>query len=367
MLKNAYMKVLIATRYFYPDITPRAFRSYELAKELSRLGHDVTVLTTRRNYDYSELVEATGIKVKPIVLGEPKVIKGRGVTVRWLRFFLDYFFLYPSCFLAKRFMNGLQSEPKADLLISIAFPYPVHFGVALAKLRNPNLCGVWVADCGDPFTGNKEARLPMPTYFKLLEIWLLRNANYISVPVPEAVDAYCGGVPEKFRVIPQGFDFSKIVSPCMEPENTVPTFSYAGNISDGLRDPRPLLEFLEQSGKKFKFVIYTKNKEFLSSYVIRLNGMLEVRDYVPREDLLRILSGMDFLVNFENRGGQQKPSKLIDYALTGRPILSIPFDGLDHDTVREFLCGNYENTLVVDDLQKYNIENVAKLFLELAG
>lgn len=86
-------KILIVTRFFYPDITPRAFRAFELAKEFALQGHEVTVLTTERNYNYDVIEQQHLIKVKAIVKKEPS-INGGGIK-RLIRFGLNYLFLYP--------------------------------------------------------------------------------------------------------------------------------------------------------------------------------------------------------------------------------------------------------------------------------
>ena len=46
-------RILIVSAAFYPDNTPRAFRSTELAKEFARMGHYVEVLTKKRAFDYT--------------------------------------------------------------------------------------------------------------------------------------------------------------------------------------------------------------------------------------------------------------------------------------------------------------------------
>jgi len=74
---------------------------------------------------------------------------------------------------------------------------------------------------------------------------------------------------------------------------------------------------------------------------------------------------MDFLVNIENGTGVHSPSKLIDYALTDRPILSLDPFNLDKDNIDNFLRGNYEKQFVIKDIQQYNIKNVASKFLRL--
>ena len=74
---------------------------------------------------------------------------------------------------------------------------------------------------------------------------------------------------------------------------------------------------------------------------------------------------MDFTVNFENSGSKQTPSKLIDYVLIKKPILSITTGDLDIKSVDEFLIGNYSNAKLIDDPDQYRIENVYNKFLEL--
>ncbi|MBK7525410.1 MAG: hypothetical protein IPI53_15015 [Saprospiraceae bacterium] len=53
-----------------------------------------------------------------------------------------------------------------------------------------------------------------------------------------------------------------------------------------------------------------------------------------------------------------------------RPILNIYNDKLDEKLkadLLDFLKGNYSNKLKIDGIDKYNIEAVAKKFLELAN
>ena len=248
-------RILIVTRFFHPEITPRAFRAYELAKELSRQGHDVTVITTKREFDYSYIEQSFNICVQAIVKSEPDQIQGDGLK-RIIRFILNWLFLYPSILLTGNFKKSLKHEAGYDLLISNAYPFPVHFGVALALGENKALCKTWVADCGDPFVGNGVARLPAPFYFHWLERWFCKKPDYISVPIDEAKLAFPSQYQNKIRVIPQGFDFSEINLNYEKSFNAVPTFAYAGTISTGplARDPRNLLDFLCQLESDFNLL-----------------------------------------------------------------------------------------------------------------
>jgi hypothetical protein len=357
-------RILIVTRFFHPDITPRAFRAYELAKEFSRQGHDVTVLTTKREFDYSYIEQRFGFCVQAIVKSEPDQIQG-GRLKRVIRFILNWLFLYPSILLTGSFKNSLKHEASYDLLISIAYPFPVHFGVALARKNNTALCKTWVADCGDPFVRVGTARLPEPFYFYWLNRWFCKKADYISVPIDEAKPSYPLECQNKIRVIPQGFDFSEINPNYEKGFNAVPTFAYAGTISTGIRDPRNFLNLLCQLELDFKFILYTRNYSLVEPYQRRLGKKLEIRRYIPREELLNVLGRMDFLIHFEVKSKVQKSSKLIDYALVQRPILSIKHFDIDKIALKEFLIGNYEKQIEIDDIERYNIKNVASDFIDL--
>ena len=78
----AHKKILIVTRSFYPMNSPRSFRATELAKELARQGHDVTVLTSKVDEHYGFETEHR-LKIKDF--GKPKFklipLKGNGVIL----------------------------------------------------------------------------------------------------------------------------------------------------------------------------------------------------------------------------------------------------------------------------------------------
>jgi hypothetical protein len=47
------MNILIISGSFYPINSPRSHRTTELAKELSRQGHDIKVIFSETGHDYS--------------------------------------------------------------------------------------------------------------------------------------------------------------------------------------------------------------------------------------------------------------------------------------------------------------------------
>ena len=75
---------------------------------------------------------------------------------------------------------------------------------------------------------------------------------------------------------------------------------------------------------------------------------------------------MDFLVNIENvNSPSQIPSKLIDYAIAGRPILSINPVITDQKVIEQFLNKDYSNQYRVQDVEQYQISNVVEKFTQL--
>jgi hypothetical protein len=104
----------------------------------------------------------------------------------------------------------------------------------------------------------------------------------------------------------------------------------------------------------------------LSTYKALLGDKLIVKDPLPRLDLIYELSKQDFLVDFSNRIGIQEPSKLIDYTLMERPVLSFNQSNFRPETFEAFIRGQYEPSPKVD-LSKHDIDRVMDLYLEAAA
>ena len=359
------MKIVIISRTCFPAKAPRSYRATELAKEFARLGHNVVLYAFLGNYDYSGISKETGICFKN--LGNAKFGMssntesiGKDALHRAIRY-IGTPFAFPECTMIPMIRKAIKKEADIDLLITIAVPHIIHMGTSFS-----DLCSVktWLADCGDPFMGNPMKKPPF--YFEWFERRWCKKCSYIIVPVEDAINAYYPEYHDKIRVIPQGFNFTNNKL-AQYKQNSVPTFAYSGVFYKDLRDPSGMLDYLCTLKNDFKFIVYTKGVGLLQPYMERLKGKLEVRNYVPREELLFELSKMDFLVNVLNKSGVQQPSKLIDYALTKRPIINVSsdFNKEEQRNLDEFLQANYQHQHIVKDIEQYNIANVAQRFLDL--
>jgi glycosyltransferase involved in cell wall biosynthesis len=362
-------RILLVSSAFYPEISPRSYRATELAKEFSRQGNEVTVISKFRDYEYSSFLKEYPVTLKmwqkavfhKIPVSKKKLIS---VITRGLSRFLLLFFEYPFIEEMFRVRKMLKYENGYNLMISFAVPYPVHWGVAWSRSSKHLIADTWVADCGDPFMGDVLDTFRKPFYFGFLEKWFCRKADHISIPVESARPGYYSEFHQKINVIPQGFDFDINEYSTTRSISDIPEFAYTGGFLRGIRDPRRMLQLLIKTDLPFKFYVFTDDPGLLNGYIKDLEGKLIVSGYIPRPELMKKLSEMDFLINFDNNTQLNVPSKLIDYAITGRPVFNIS-QNFNEDGLLEFLKGNYEKRMPLPDPQQYHIKNISKLFLDL--
>jgi hypothetical protein len=367
-------KILIVTGSFFPDESPRSYRATELAKEFVRQGNSVTIISPEKNGIESFLKEWG---IEHISLGTRKwknidfktknsiLFKLERILIR----FFSLVFLFPEIELFFRLKSKLKKVSGFDLLISIAVPYPNHMGVASVwKINNPNKnpAKVWIADCGDPFFGQENDTFQLPFYWAWVEKWFMKKPNFITVPTETSYLGYFPEFHHKIRVIPQGFKFEEYEFNQKPNKNLTPTFAYAGIFIPGRRDPTHLCEYLLNTKKDFKFHIFTRNSATVDKFIKLAPDKFILHDFIPRMKLLEKLQNeVDFVVNIGNIGIKQTPSKLIDYMLIAKPILPIISFDIDKQNIDRFLLGDYSGALIIENQEKYRIENVVAEFLKL--
>lgn len=368
------MKILIVSAGFYPQNTPRAIRTSELAKEFARQDHEVVVYIPFKGFDYSDYAIENNITFRNLGALRLKEIKLKGRKVefflrRGIKRIMGLLFEYPNIELTLRVSNCLKDESDYDLLISIAVPYPIHWGVAKARTKKHQIAKIWIADCGDPYMGNRTDSYRRPFYFKYIEKWFSRKCDFISVPFDALKDMFYPEFLEKMVVIPQGYKLEDIEL-AKEVNNSIPTFAFAGSIIKGTRDLDLFFEALKGFASEFKFIVYTRQQDYFMKYKIYFGDRLEIHEYLPRLKLLYELSKCDFLINVDTIFDGQKltvafPSKLIDYSFTQRPILNICSSLIDRETIRDFLSGNYSNRRRINH-ENYRIEKIVQQFMSIA-
>jgi hypothetical protein len=360
-------KILLVCNAFYPENSPRSFRATELAKELARQGHHVTVITHPRT-GVETFCQKNGITFKSLgdlTWPEPKV-KGTGVIRLFWRIIVRLsalLFEYPKIQLVFLVKKALKNESGYDALISVAVPYSIHWGVA--SVWSNNMASVWIADCGDPYMGQENDSFKPLFYFGWVEKWFCKKVDYLTVPTEKSIGGYYTEFHPKIKVIPQGFRFEDVQLYEGEKDSSKIVFGYAGMFIPGRRDPSEFLDYINnlELDKPFEFHVYTTTPQFVIPFI--KNSKIILKEIVPREKLLFELSKMNFVVNFENVGNTQTPSKLIDYLIVDKPVLSIKYGRLNVAVVAAFLKNDYTSQMVLPDKNNYRIENVAAKFVAL--
>ncbi len=364
------LKILLVSNGFYPEISPRSFRATELAKEFARQGYQVVVYSKYRNFDYSEFLNKHEITFKmwdkdrfptvPNWKGKIGNILSRGLTR-----ILSLLFEYPGIEDMFKVKNLLKNENGYNLMISFAVPFPVHWGVAWARTKKHPIANIWVADCGDPYMGVINDTFKKPFYFSYLEKSFLRKSDFTTIPKIELKARFNENYHQKIIEIPQGLNFDKVnFTQSVFVHNSIVSFAFAGIFMKNVRDPKELLDYLTTLKQDFRFYVFTSTPSFLEPYLKILEGKLVVSSFILRQDLITFLSKMDFLINIGYDPAVQVPSKLIDYALSGRPILNIKSQFIAED-FDAFLSGDYKKKHIIEDFEKYNIKNVTNQFLNL--
>ena len=361
-------RILIVSGAFFPENSPRSFRTTELAKEFIRQGHQVTICVNefegRQHFfdrNKCEWLNLGPRKWKPI----SKTSKYRifQLLINVLRRLLSLFFEYPDIELLFQVRKTLKNKNDYDLLISIAVPYPIHWGVAFSWNSKKPIAKNWIADCGDPYMGDIMDTFRKPFYFKYLEKYFFRKCNYVSVPFEGAKEGYYKEFHNKIRVIPQGFNFKEIKSNMLPyVKNGIPTFCYAGTIFKGGRDPNKFINYLNTLDLDFVFYIYTNNPNLIIDSVGQSKGRILVYELIDKVELIGVQSKMDFNINFKNTSEIQLPSKLIELSIINRPILNIDCNNINQQLVLDFLTYGFNDGFVIKDLNSYEIHSVTEKF-----
>jgi hypothetical protein len=365
------LNILIVSRYFYPEITPRAFRTYELASEFARRGHSVKVMIPSISEDAKRFAEKNNISL--LSYGPLKwksiIIKGNKLStlIRRVVFRLtNLLFDYPDIESRFRIPEKFPYSEQIDLLLSIAAPHSVHWGVGKAfwKIKTNNTC--WIADCGDPFMGQDNDTFKHPFYFKSIEYAWCRLASFITIPTIKSLNAYYTDFHHKIRIVPQGFKFPELNNSSEVNIDSKIRFAYAGSFIPVMRDPSMLFEeLMKLNSVDFEFHVFTNSLALINQYKDALGKKLVIQDLVPRHILLQELKSFDFLINFMNVGEKQVPSKLIDYAIIGKPIFNIERNTVNANLLEAFLNRDYSGSFVVENVDQYRIENVCQQMLDL--
>ncbi|MBX9903497.1 MAG: glycosyltransferase [Burkholderiales bacterium] len=378
------MRLLILSFSYAPRANPRATRWTTLAEEFARSGHSVLVITSWQQ-GLPEQETVNGVQIYRVGMqflehlrrkisanqpkGTDKAVAGStgpaeataqaGIFLRLLKMLNQglwrklwwpdstCIWLRPALNTARR----LLAEQPADVIISVS---PTFSAVVAGHLlaHNRQRCRRWIIDLGDPFSFMEQAAPNNIWLYGGLNRWFEKRAflraDGISVTTAGTREMYARLYPEcagKITVIPP------LLSPSPEPMASGPFFPnpaatrlvFIGTLYRHLRRPDYLLQLFSamlQARPEFNAELHLigdthECRESLASYQQRLGTRLVIHGPVDRSMAAQAMTEADILVNLGNETAYQLPSKLVEYAATGKRIVNI--SSLASDSSTDFL------------------------------
>ena len=360
------MRILFLTFYFQPDLSAGSFRATALANALVAQGDgkvEVDVLTTHPNRYHSFSVNAA----EQEVLGNLRIRRfqvpvHKSGMVDQSRAFASY---------ARQVIGALRGR-SYDLVFATSSRLMT---AALGALVSKRLSAPLYLDIRDIFTDTMQELLAgrplrhLIPILKAVERFTLRSAAKINLVSGGFEDYARSIVPDQhFSVFTNGIDEDFLGVSFVNPvPNPRPVILYAGNIGEGQGLHRVLPEAARRLEGEAEFWIVGDGgaRKALESALARAGvGNVRLEYPVTRAKLLALYREADCLflhLNCHEAFLKVLPSKVFEYAATGKPILA----GVS-GYAREFIKTNLVNVVVFDPCNPEGlIEGFRSLRLEL--
>jgi|SRR5690625_4663535 len=320
------MRILVLSFYFEPDLCAGSFRATALVRALQKAGSKkIDVLTTMPNryHGFSAQAktyeEGDGIFIRRVEL--PSHQSGLVDQIRCFKVYADT--------VIKEVQVG-----QYDLVFATSSRLMTAWlGARVArKVKSPlylDIRDIFADTVKDVFSGWKGSILfPL---LSMVERWTIRRADVVNIVSegfrPYFEDRY-GSLP--LRVFTNGVDdeFLDFQFKKMSPkkESTPINVLYAGNIGEGQGLEHIVGPLAERLGDKVNFTIVGgggRRKQLHDS--IQGFENVELLPPVNRTELIKLYEQADVLflhLNDYNAFLKVLPSKLFEYAATGKPILA---------------------------------------------
>lgn len=381
------MKILTITASFAPRSASPAIRTVNLTKHFAQLGYSVRVIT----YDETTLTlfsppdpalssrvpaEVEVIRVPPGPLRKRLVRRkktGRNSLDEWKERMrrspiTSLFIPDPHVDAIVNFLREGAHQIEdfgPDIVLTHGYPFSMHIVGSILKRRYPHI--LWIADYGDPWSGNPVSELPQPHWRRWLDLYvertILKVVDWVTVTTTATKKLYESLFPflkGRISVVPMGFDPE-------EAENVIPLprpsgeerriwLVYTGRLYLKARDPKPFIEavsLLAHQDPKIKDRLRVFLIGEVESSIKALIKKFSVQhifcfvSWVPTHESIAWMKTADYLILFGNKGGIQIPGKVYQYLASGKPIFAIIID--ENDPTAEIISNNPMSIIVKND------------------
>jgi hypothetical protein len=360
-------RLLIVSFAYAPMLSARAFRWTAIAEYLAAAGWSVDVVTSWMP-GTEPFEERAGVRVHRVSWRWSERLRGAlgnargpapqaaarlrrpGIIARALQFLRARVWraLYwpdTSClwyFPARRKALALVREGGHRAMVSVS---PTFTGMLVGRaVRAAHPRMRWLLDYGDPFS-LQEASPPNNAALygglnRRAERAVLAGADVVSVTTQETARRYASAFPEtagRLHVIPPLLSLPEMPPEPLFAADGAERFVFVGTLYGGLREPGFLLDLFEALLSRDPQVrrelhLFGDTLAFadtLAARQRRLGAALQVHGLVPRGTAARATFSADILVNIGNGTRDQLPSKVVEYAAAGKPILNLAHDAQD--------------------------------------
>ncbi len=241
----------------------------------------------------------------------------------------------------------LLEEHRYDAVVSVSIPFTSHLVAHRlgAQLRN----AAWLVDVGDPFSFMDQCTPNNTALYRgkntTWEHRIFRGSSAVSVTSDETAHRYRDLFPDcadKIHVIPP-----LATQPCGPVNRQLQSkplkLVYTGTLYRDIRNPTFLFELfgeiLNSSPRRglelHLYGLVNDCSDIVATYQRKFGSALRVHGTVPPPAAQQAVANADVLVNLGNSTSYQLPSKIVDYAATGKPILNLTT--IDQDSSAAFL------------------------------
>lgn len=345
------MNILIITQYFFPE----TFKSTDLAFELQKRGHQVTVLTGIPNYPEGEIYEGYGYKKNRIqnikgveIIRSLLLPRGKGGGIR---LFVNY---YSFAFFASLKARKLARKKKIDAII-VHEPSPItQFYPALAvnKIQKTPIY-FWVMDLWPEsleIAGGVKNKTVL-NYYKRVVQGFYRASEKILITSKGFKKSILekGNFADKIEYFPNWAEESISEGETNFPIPDLPEgfkIIFAGNVGEA-QDMDTIMKaaLLLKNHKEIKFIIVGDGRKmpFVQEFVVehQLQETVYTVGRFPVEAMSTFFSKADLLlVSLKDDPifNLTVPAKVQAYMSSGKPILAM-LNGEGAETINEANCG----------------------------
>lgn len=345
------MNILIVTQYFYPE----TFKSTDLALELQKRGHNVTVLTGLPNYPEGEIYEGYGYfkrrreNIDGVDVHRALLIpRGKGGGIR---LFLNY---YSWAFFASLKVRKIAKKIAFDAVI-VHEPSPIiQFYPALTISRIQKIpVYFWVMDLWPEslrIAGGVQNRFILNYYSKLVTKFY-NHSEKILITSKGFAKSICekGDFADKIKYFPNWAEDLISDGDTSYPIPSLPDgfrILFAGNIGES-QDMESIMEaalaLKNYSIIKFIFIGEGRRSQFLKDFIEKNSlqntvfclgrfPVTAMATFFSKADLLLVSLKDDPIFNLT------VPAKVQAYMSSGKPILGM-LNGEGADIINDADCG----------------------------